>query len=57
MQVDALKAADHSGYQQIIRPSRVMQAGLKSQKAIAWNDLRVERPKVAKSFGVVTSGP
>jgi hypothetical protein len=29
MQVDAPKAADHSAYQQIIRPSRGMQAGLK----------------------------
>ena len=29
MQVDASKAADHSGYQLIIRPSREMQAGLK----------------------------
>ena len=29
MQVDAPKAADHSGYQQIIRPSWGMQAGLK----------------------------
>jgi hypothetical protein len=29
MQVAAAKAADHSGYQQIIRPSRGMQAGLK----------------------------
>jgi hypothetical protein len=29
MRVDALKTADHSGYQQIIRPSRGMQAGLK----------------------------
>jgi hypothetical protein len=29
MQVDAPKAADHSAYQQIIRPSRRMQAGLK----------------------------
>jgi hypothetical protein len=30
MQVDAPKAANHNGYQQIIRPSRETQAGLKS---------------------------
>jgi len=29
MQVDVPKAADHNGYQQIIRPSRGMRAGLK----------------------------
>ncbi len=29
MQIDAPKAADHNGYQQIIRPRRGMLAGLK----------------------------
>ena len=38
MQVDALKAADHSGYQQIIRPSRGMQAGLKTLRLVSLQD-------------------
>src|SRR6266851_3252333 len=33
MQLDAPKGADHSGYQQIIRPSLEMRAGLKSLSA------------------------
>ena len=37
MQVDTLKAADHSGYQQIIRPSRGMQAGLKILVSLVWS--------------------
>jgi hypothetical protein len=39
MHVDALKAADHNGYQQIIRPSRGMKAGLKilcSSHRLGW---------------------
>src|SRR5260370_38770613 len=36
MQLDAPKGADHSGYQQIIRPSLEMRAGLKILVSLVW---------------------
>ncbi len=47
MQADVPTAADHNGYQQIIRPSRGMREGLKSQEAVARASIEVEYPKVA----------